>query len=217
MNGLNWILMGLMSLAVLCFFLGLVAMFKIVASQKKLAEMGKSKPSREQELAWKKWSSKWGAISRQQNYIWFLFFSGLISSFLLMGSTFYSYHNQVDKLDKQDASTLARGAALLWELEKQMEQVQTNDNQQKMQETLYNLTARLNNEGTKKADQHLSKEGQKLLNGFYINLKELGVNIGKESLESLGETVVYEEYVADIEAAKTNQQAVFSYFYIAVE
>ncbi len=64
------------------------------------------------------------------------------------------------------------------------------------------------------ADGRLSAEGQKDLNRLYANMKELGLNLGSQTIETLSDQTTLEAYQADLEKTKTNQKKVFEHFRI---
>lgn len=212
MEILDWLFIGLLSLAILCFVFMLI--FSVVTMQtgKKIHRLKVKKPKRKPKL--KKWKRACRALmkKRKQQIRWVITF--LLIGIIGLSGAFYSRYYQATNLGKKDSDALVQGYFLISGIEEQLNQVQGTDNPKKVQGTLYDLSARLASYGAHSANGRLSEEGQKQLNRLYSNMKELGVNMGSQTVESLSDQETLDGYKADLKKTQDNQKKVLKYFRI---
>ena len=212
MEILDWLFTGFLSLAILCFLFMLIFLIIAVLTGKKLNQLKAKKPKRKSKI--KKWKRACRILMKKRNrQLRKLIFFLLIGT-LGAGGAFYSRYYQATNLGEKDSDALIQGYFLISGIEEQLSQVQGANNPKKIQGTLYDLSARLASYGAHSANGRLSEEGQKQLNRLYSNMKELGVNLGSQTVESLNDPDTLESYRSDLKKTKGNQKKVFTYFRI---
>ncbi|MEI5993838.1 hypothetical protein [Candidatus Enterococcus mansonii] len=212
MEILDWLFIGLLSFAILCFVLMLIFLTVLVLTGKKLEQLRTKRPKH--KLKVKKWKKACRRLIKKRNqqirYVIFFLLIGIVG----VSGAFYSRYYQATNLGKRDSDALIQGYFLIDGIEEQLNQVQEADNPKKIQGTLYDLSARLASYGAHSANGRLSEEGQKKLNRLYSNMKELGVNLGSQTLESLSNPETLKSYKSDVKTAQGNQKKVLKYFRI---
>ncbi|MGC6769304.1 hypothetical protein ACYSNR_15805 [Enterococcus sp. LJL128] len=212
MEILDWLFIGALSAAILFLVLALVYFVLIFVNSSKVKKMKQTKPKKKKKR--KRWRRACRMLEKKK--------SASIRSFVLFfvlaslggGTAFYARYYQATNLGKEDSEALIQGYYLIANIEEQLNQIPGTDNPKKIQGNIYDLSARLANYGVRTADGRLSAEGQKDLNRLYANMKELGLNLGSQTIETLSDQTTLEAYQADLEKTKTNQKKVFEHFRI---
>ncbi|WP_254907627.1 hypothetical protein [Candidatus Enterococcus lemimoniae] len=135
----------------------------------------------------------------------------LLGTVLAGGAAFSRYH-QATNLGDRDSDGIVEGYYLLNKTSEQLASVQETPNVEKARKNLRELAAKLSGFGVRYADPRLTVEGQQLLNRYYSQMKEIGLNLNNQSVESLQEKTTYKNYLADIKKVQTIQKKVFTYF-----
>ena len=210
MELLDWFFIILLSLAILSlvFFVGFM-IFSIhignnIRSMKKIRL--KNKRKRKKQLRQRR------ELEKKRKKQIRLVTTFLVCTLVFGSGALYSRYYQATNLGKKDSDAIVQGYYLMNEIQGQLEQVETTENEVKLQKNLYDLSARLASYGAREANGRLSDEGKILLNRLYTNMKELGLNMANQSIETLRNKGVLEGYLADIKKAKENQAKVFTYF-----
>ena len=215
MELLDWLFIGLLSLAILSLIFLLVFLTLWVTNGGKLKKLQEAKPKKKKKR--KRWRRECRQAQQKKRRAlrWLLIF--LILTGIGAGGAFYTRYYQATNLMQEDSDALIQGYFLLTSIEEQLNQVQGTDNPKKVQGTIYELSARLANYGARRASGRLSVEGQTLLNRLYVNMKELGLNLGNQTVETLQNQEALDGYLADLEKTTTNQKKVFEHFRINEE
>ncbi|WP_087639329.1 MULTISPECIES: hypothetical protein [unclassified Enterococcus] len=121
------------------------------------------------------------------------------------------YH-QATNLGDRDSDGIVEGYYLLNETSQQLEAIEQTENIEKTRKNIRELAAKLSSFGVRYADPRLSVEGQQLLNRYYSQMKELGLNLNNQSIESLKGKETYDIYMSDIKKGQMMQKKVFDYF-----
>ncbi|WP_211272318.1 hypothetical protein [Enterococcus rivorum] len=128
------------------------------------------------------------------------------------GTAFYLRYYQATNLGARDSEAVAQGYYLINKIEEQLDADVNEEDTSRVQKNIYELSAKLSSFGTTTADGALSKQGQILLNRFYVNMKELGLNLSNHSSAVLESEELYTNYKEDIKKTRNNQKKVFDYF-----
>lgn len=147
--------------------------------------------------------------SRKQFKFGMIFF--LFCGLLVGGAAFSRYH-QATNLGDRDSDGIVEGYYLLNTTFEQLNALEKTVNIEKSRKNLRELSAKLSGFGARYADPRLTIEGQRLLNKYYNQMKELGLNLNNQSIESLQEKTTLDNYLQDVEKVKMNQEKAFTYF-----
>ncbi|MBO0439871.1 hypothetical protein [Candidatus Enterococcus ikei] len=210
MSVLDWLFIGLLSIASLCLVFVLVFILLSVSTKQRMTELRKKKlrnekkqKRRKKEIIFLKRKSKSQLVTAVV-----MFFCGA----LFMAGSFYSRHYQQTHLSQRDSEAIVQGYYLINNIEEQLQAASTSENKAKISKNIIELAGRLTSYGARMADVRLSVEGQSTLTRMYQLMKELGVNLNNQPKEFLDNDQRLEEFADDIKKAKTQQKKVFSYF-----
>lgn len=212
MEILDWLFIGLLSLAILCFVFTVIYFVLRTMTTKKLKQVEHRRPKKKEKR--KKWARHCRMLAKKAKKELKKALILLSIGLLALAGAFYSQYYQATNLGKKDSAALVQGYYLVTEISEQVQKAPTTDNPQKVQATLRNLSARLASYGARSADRRLSEEGQAMLNRLYKNMKELGLNMNNQSIDSLKNPDTYASYLTDIEKTEANQKKVFQHFHI---
>ncbi|MBP1046523.1 hypothetical protein I6N96_09515 [Enterococcus sp. BWM-S5] len=211
MSVLDWSFVILLSAALLFFLLGILFFFSFLLASRKFKPVKKKRPpknkkKRRQFLQLRKQLDK----KRRSRRLWSILF--LLIAAMSLGGGFYSRYYQQNNLGGDDSEALVQSYYLLEEAVLQINNVQAGENPQKSIKNLQEVTSRLASYGARKAAMSLSTDGQTLLNRHFTMLRELGVNLNGQTVESLQNQGTSEGYLEDIEKVRESQSKVFKRF-----
>ncbi|WP_211272295.1 hypothetical protein [Enterococcus rivorum] len=173
------------------------------------------RPPKKKKKARQRWNRKKKKLSQKQNRIGVTVISCFLISLACGAGSTYGLYYQSTHLKEKDSEAVIQGYVLLSELSKEVAKVPETEKPEKVQTVIYDLAARLASYGARRADGRLGSEEQQLLNRLYSNMKELGLNIGAQSIDHLKDPEIYEDYQKDIQKTKTNQKKVLDHFRVS--
>lgn len=209
---LDWFFIILLSLAIVVLicaifqFLSSISKNKIINELKK--QRNKNKRKRKKMIVQRKKLEYQRKKERTRAIVFFLVGG------LAIGGAFYSRYYQSMNLSEKDSTAVVQGYLLNTEIERQLASIDKEENIEKTKKNIQELSARLASYGARRADGRLSKEGQLMLNQLYKNMKELGLNLSNQSLDSLKEKDTLASYQEDVKKIQANQTKVFTYFHV---
>ncbi|MEI5994481.1 hypothetical protein [Candidatus Enterococcus mansonii] len=210
MEILDWFFIVLFSLAILSLIFSIAYLIFSLVTKKNIntikSKRVKNKRKRKKLIRKRK---KLEAQKKKQIKLGVIF---LLSGVLFISGAFYSRYYQATNLGKKDSDAIVQGYYLIHTIEQQLGKVDDEENAVRTQKNLYDLSARLSSYGARSADGRLSQQGQMLLNRLYSAMKELGLNLSNQSVDTLRRQEIMESYKKDIQKTKTNQKKVFDYF-----
>lgn len=212
MEILDWLFIGTCSAAIFFLVLALVYFVLVLVNTSKVKKWKQAKPRKKRKR--KRWRRTCRILEKKKSASIRFFVLFFVIACLGGGTAFYTRYYQATNLGKEDTEALVQAHYLLSNIEEQLNQIHETDNPKKIQENIYDLAARLANYGVRTADRRLSMEGQKELNRLYVNMKELGLNLGSQTFETLNDQDTLSGYLSDMKKTKTNQKKVFKYFRI---
>ncbi|MEI5990814.1 hypothetical protein A5881_002319 [Enterococcus termitis] len=136
----------------------------------------------------------------------------LILTIIALGSGVYSRNYQQNHLQGEDSGALVQSYYLLEDAVIQINNVNTGENPQKSMKNIKEISSRLASYGARKSALTLKEDGQLLLNRHYTALRELGVNLNAQSIETLENNETVETYLKDIKKVQESQKKVFKRF-----
>ncbi|MFD2305182.1 hypothetical protein [Enterococcus termitis] len=210
---LDWLFIGMLSLAILCLLCSSIFFVRLIRIKQKIVQvqtiMEKKKKDKKKRKRFKRKviSLKKKKKKRVQLSILFLFLG-----ILFISSALFSRHYQATNLGKLDSEGIAEGYYLLNTVTEQLSSIKEQQNSEKKQKNIRELAAKLSGFGVRYADPRLTVEGQRHLNRYYAQMKELGLNLNNQSVESLQQEEIFEGYQKDIKNIVQIQDNVLRYF-----
>ncbi|WP_086314472.1 hypothetical protein A5821_002044 [Enterococcus sp. 7F3_DIV0205] len=207
---LDWFFIGLLSGAILIsLFALLVLSLSFITNKKEKQLRGKRSKNKRKNKKIKRERYRLKVKKKKQIRS---AISLVVLAILLAGGAWYTQFYQKTNLAEEDAANIVQGYYLLSEVEKQIESVKDTANVEKTSSNLRELSAKIASFGIKSANGRLTIEGQQILNRYYIQMKELGLNLNNQSVETLRSEEVYTEYVENLNKVKKIQKKVITYF-----
>lgn len=212
MNLLDWLFIVLLSITILSFVFfvwSLVWMYYTKKQSKNISCRNiKKKKLRKKRIRQKK------KLERKSHYYLKQSIVLLFVGFLIGGSAFYSRYYQLMHLGEKDSHAIVQSYSLLNTIDEQLTRLDKPEESSKVQSTLSDVSGKLASYGKRSADERLSQDGQNLLNRLYKNMKELGLNLSNQSVQTLNDEETLNGYEADIQRTRSDQKKVFDYFHI---
>lgn len=210
MSILDWLFIGILSTAILCIIFAVVFLISYFLTKKKrLALKQRRIKNKKKRRVLKKKIHLLKQKGKKQMQSGVIFLS--LGVILAGGAAFSRYH-QATNLGNRDSDAIVEGYYLLNKTSEQLGTIEGTTNVEKTRKNLRELAAKLSGFGVRYADPRLTVDGQQLLNRYYTQMKEIGLNLNNQSIESLQEKTTYDNYLADIKKVKTIQKKVFTYF-----
>lgn len=207
---LDWVLIGLLTGAIIFFVLLLAFLLGSFLAGRKLSSLRKRRPKSKKKR--RKWARQVKKVQKQRNGRFKLAILFLLLGISCGGGSYYTNYYQMTNLGDKDSEALVQGYFLIDKIEETF--AETEDSPVKQRDTLYDLSARLASYGANSPDNRLSKEGTLLMKRLYTSMKELGLNLSSITEDTIRNEEVVAEYLEDIGKVKENQQKVFKYFRI---
>lgn len=210
MSILDWAFIGILTTAILfAFFSSVFFVVHFFTKQKyrKIKQVRSKNKKKHRILKKKAFFLK--KKSKQQLKLGIVL---LVCALLLGGSASFARYYQATNLGDRDSTAIVEGYYLLEKTSQQLGEVPTVSNIEKARNNLRELAAKLSGFGIRYADPKLTADGQRVLNRYYTQVKELGLNLNNQSIENLQEKSINDQYLADIEKVQKKQKEVFSYF-----
>ncbi|MGX7414079.1 YccF domain-containing protein [Enterococcus caccae] len=138
----------------------------------------------------------------------------IVSSVFLLCASLYTTYYEKTNLSSVDSTVIAQTYFITNEVNTQLHALQNGEDVKDSKEKLMELSSLLASYGSSTASNSLSKDGQQLLNRYYVQLREFGTNLYSLKVEQLSDSDTIEAYVADINKIKETQKKVFTRFKI---
>ena len=207
MSVLDWLFVGLLSSAILFCVLGIgVLGFSLkVRSDHRTLQAKRPKQKKRK----KRWQRQCNALKKRQ---WRFLRRGVVLLVLAgvsVGLGFYSRYYQATNLNENDSEIIVQSYFLVGEVQKELVSIQEGADPGKSYGRLKEILGMLISYTNQLPSAHLTQEGQQLLRRYYNRAKEFGLNVDKQSAESLSKPELLSELLADIEKIQNEQQTVF--------
>lgn len=210
MSSLDKIFIGVLSLAILCVVLSIVYFVAGILTATKGNELKNKKPKNKKSC--RKLKKRIQLLTKKRRKQINTGILLLICGMLSVGIGMYVRYYQATNLGDRDSDGIVEGYYLLNQINLQLEEIAQTPSLEKSRNNIRDLAAKLSSFGMRSADPKITVEGQRLLNRYYSQIKELGLNLNNQSVERLQEEQVYDIYMSDIEKSKDSQKKVFDYF-----
>ncbi|WP_207694724.1 hypothetical protein DOK67_0000530 [Enterococcus sp. DIV0212c] len=211
MTILDWFFIISLSLASIGVLFAGISFYLMIQTNRALKKAKRTKVKKKKQKQKRRKIRELTKKSKKQRNV------GIILSllFLVSASTAgYSLYYQSMHLSQKDSKAVIQGYYLLDNLENELKEAKTTDNDIKAGKNIKLLAGQLSSYGIYKATIRNTEQGQKVLNKYYKSMKELGINVSSQTDEFFKNEALLNEFEADLTAVKKNQAAVVSYFKI---
>ncbi|MFW7431152.1 hypothetical protein [Vagococcus carniphilus] len=212
MANLEWILLGTFIGSLVLLILGLVFLFLVILDGKNIKKIKKSKKSRKKSKQ-KARANELNKLQKKKKKSRIAFIICLIFSILLGGAAGYITYYQSVNLSQKDSESVVEAYYLLIDFEKELKDVQNGKiDEKKFVDMARQQSSRMASFNSKRASELNKEEGQILLNRYYNVVKEIGVNSSSQLQDFTNDKELVEEFLKDINKAKTYQKDVFKFY-----
>lgn len=211
MQTLELIMLVAISLAILFFVLLVTYVGSRIRTGKKIVAL-RAKPKNKKEVRrWRREKNSLEALKRTQLKSIIILFSLLLVTSGIAG---YSKYYQLTNMTAADTETIVTGYYLMSKVGEQLDERLNNSiDSKKLNENVHNLSVRMASFASKRANNSGSSEGQQLLNRYYAQVGQLGVNLASEQFaDTADEPTTLATYKLDIEKAQKNQKKVLDFY-----
>lgn len=201
-----------LSCALLFLLLSLFYLIATFLTRKKLKPLKRRPPKNKQKR--KRFLVKRRKLEKQKKKQRNLALFFMLLMVLTAGTAFYARYYQMTNLEAGDSEAIVQSYYLLDDVETQLTNIQKGENPEKSIKNLREVASRLASYGARRAYTGLNEEGQKDLNRYFSMLKDLGVNLNGQTVETLEAPGSLDGYFSDIKKVKENQSQVFKEFQV---
>lgn len=212
MSMLDLTFIGLLSLGILLFLLGILFFFLSAASRRSLKKLKAKRPkNKKKRKRWQRICKKTEQTKKKRLKNGILL---IILSIVLGGSASYARHYQLTSLSSTNAAALAKSYYLIGEIEGQLDSYSKGASIEKTTKNIRELSQQLAGAGTETAYVGMAVDGQKLVNRHFNLVKNLGINLNEQARTILENQEEMTNYLSDIEKVKESQQTVFKKYQV---
>ncbi|MBO0438809.1 hypothetical protein [Candidatus Enterococcus ikei] len=211
MTILDWFFIVSLSLASIGILFAGISFFLMIQTNKALKKVKRTKVKKKKSKQKRRKIRELTKKSKKERTF------GIVLSLLFLLSALsagYSLYYQSMHLSPKDSKAVIQGYYLLDNLENELKEAKTTENDVKAGKNIKLLASQLSSYGIYKATIRNTKQGQKVLNKYYKSMKELGINVSSQSDDFFKDETLSNEFEADLAAVKQNQKSVVSYFKI---
>lgn len=210
MTVLDWLFVGGLSTALLCLVIGVFFFILIFGLMKQYTELGKKRPKNKKKK--KRWVRTRRKLKNKKNsYIKRSITLLIISASFASGAVYARYY-QLTNLSSADGNIIVQSYFITDEVEKSLTSLQNGADVNKTREKLLELSSLLVSYGGTLPENGLSQKGQQMMNRYYVQIREYGVNIYSLSSEQLSEPERITGYLEDLKRIKQTQKKIFKQF-----
>ena len=211
MGLLDWLFIGLLSLATLCFLFVFFFFFYSFSTRKELKKM-KWRKRPKNKMKRKRWIKVRKQLEmrrkRSDRTIIILVLLAVVAS----GSAFYSRYYQMTHLTAEDAKGVVQGYFMTEEIENKLITMRDGGSIEKEYPTYQEISSLIVTYSNRSISDGLSEEGKRVLTRYNVGMKNLGSNLHSLTEQQLEDKEKIESYLKDIQKMKNQQKEVFKYF-----
>lgn len=136
----------------------------------------------------------------------------LILSVLFMSVGTYAHYYESTNLSSTDGNIIVQSYFITDEVNKQLLNIQENEQVAEPQEKLMELSSLLTSYGSAAPSNNLGKEEQRLLTRYYVQLRDYGTNLYSLTPEQFKKKEIISSYRDDLKRIKQTQKKIFNQF-----
>ncbi|MGM0125939.1 hypothetical protein IGI37_003340 [Enterococcus sp. AZ194] len=209
MSIIDWLFIACISISILSGVFGVVMFiqsFRTSSQLKQLKEMTPPKLKKKKRLWMRKIKLLTLTVKKQRKRTLLSFLIGII----LVAGGFYGRNYQATTISKEDSAAYVTGNFLTTEMQGQLALI--TEDPGRARTNITELSGRMASFGIKRADGRLNIEGQRILNRYYKQMKEFGLNIAGQMEQVLTEEEVRTNYENDLATIIETQKKVAEFY-----
>ncbi|MGM0219441.1 YccF domain-containing protein [Enterococcus sp. AZ126] len=210
MTILDWLFIGCCSAFLIAFVIALFSFALSFATAKDFNELKKRRPKNKQKR--KRWQRNRQQLKKKKNAQVKRGIIFIVLSILFLSGGLYARYYQLTNLSKTDGNIIVQSYFVTDEVNKTLTSLQNGSDVGESKQKLMELTSLLASYGSSTPSNGLSKEGQTLLNRYYVQLREYGSNTYSLSEEQLNNQETVSTYINDLKRIEQTQKKVFKEF-----
>lgn len=210
MTNIEWVIIGAISLGILCLLLMIAAFVASFRAKSQLKQLG-TKPKG--TSAKKKWRRQKGRYTKASKNSLKTGVALALTTLVISGIGGYAKYYQMTNMTAVDTENIVTGYYLIDQMSEQLKAIEGSDNDEKSNSNIHTLAVRMASFASKKGSDRGTKESQLLLNRYYARMGQLGVNLASQKVQALkADKVLLESFLNDIERATESQKKVLSFY-----
>ncbi|OJG74776.1 hypothetical protein RV12_GL002193 [Enterococcus quebecensis] len=142
------------------------------------------------------------------------FVVAMIISGISVGTGLYARYYQMTNLSANDGNAIIQSYFLMDEINKNLIGIQNGADTKKTKDKLLELTSLLASYGTTTPSNALSKDGQRILNRYYAQIRDYSTGLYSQKEEQLNDEGLILEYLEDSKRITGTQKKIFKQFSI---
>lgn len=210
MTILDWFFIGCCSAFLITFVIGVFSLILSVSTNKNFNDLKRKRPKNKTKR--KRWQRACQQLKKKKQGQVKRGIILIILSILFASSGLYARYYQMTNLSSSDSRIIVQGYFISEEINQTFQELQNGANVEESKEKLMELTSLLTSYGTSTPSNGLSKDGQKVLNRYYVQLREYGTNAYSLSSEQLNNQETISTYLEDLKRVQQTQKKVFEEF-----
>lgn len=210
MINLDWIIIGAISLGIICLLLLIVSFAASLRARAQLQKLGAKPTGRSAKKKWRRQKNRYTKTQKStfKSGVWLLLVTIVIS-----GVGGYAKYYQMTNMTAADTENIVTGYYLLNQMSEQLNAIESSENDEKLNSNIQTLAVRMASFSSKKGSDRGTKESQLLLNRYYTRMGQLGVNLASQKVEALKEDkALLQSYLQDIERVEESQNKVLAFY-----
>lgn len=207
---LDWLFIICSSTFLITFLISIFSCFQLFMTKKEFDELKQKRPKNTQKK--KRWLKKRRLLNKKKSMQFKRSVILFVVSGILLGSGLYARYYQLTNLSSTDGTIIVQSYFLTDEMKKQLNNLQNGEDTEKTKEKLMELSSLLASYGSSTPSNSLSQEGQKLLNRYYVQLRDYGTNMYSLTVEQLNNQETVSSYIENLKQIKQTQKKVFTQF-----
>lgn len=209
---LDWLIISGISLTIITLVLFIFSLIHYFIMGKEIKKLDKNKKKYKRKMD--RWKTKRKRLIKTRKAYLTSSLLLILVMILIGGSTGYARFYQMTNLSKQDTETFALSYYLIDKLEEHVEK-SSEENNEKMDNNIQELAQELASFSSKKASNKFGQEGQVLLNKYFTQIGQLGINIGSQNYsEQLELEGTLDDTLSDVSKIKVLQKQLIDKFEI---
>lgn len=210
MINLDWIIIGAISLGILCLLLMVVTFAGMLQARGRLKQLGTKPKGSSSKKRWRRQKNRYSQLQKKRLKSTI---GLLITTLVISGIGGYAKYYQMTNMTAADTENIVTGYYLIEQMTEQLNGLEGSENDEKINSNIHTLAVRMASFSAKKGSDRGTKESQLLLNRYYARMGQLGVNLASQKAQGLkADQDLLQSYLQDIERVEESQTKVLTFY-----
>lgn len=212
MINLDWVIIGAISLGIICLILMIATFAAAFQAGSQLKELGAKPKAKSSKKKWRRQRSRYEKAKQRHLKTGLAL---LVVTLVVSGIGGYAKYYQMTNMTAADTENIVTGYYLIDQMTEQLTTIEGNDNEEKVNANIHALAVRMASFASKKGSDRGTKESQLLLNRYYARMGQVGINLASQKASILIEDkALLESYLQDLKRVEESQNKVLSFYKI---